>query len=246
MIEALLFRYHHFKDNKESPTLTRILDFFREVAQQLPAYEIDIDLVKAIASIEFDMSQNEDIEFYNIFCRKLLEAKQLLSVNHKLNTIRCPTINVRSIFEFRSNHIAQQLTLNDADVLKNIEPIELLNWLRQPNYESSPNLKIFIDKFNHISFWFQSKILKQESDKNREHFGKKMLKVLKHLLKINNFSSYICLLSALDSTCVTRLNWKPGFKAELESYTKLMDMSESFRYYREELENAKYPCIPYM
>ncbi|XP_026682486.1 rap guanine nucleotide exchange factor 1-like [Diaphorina citri] len=75
-------------------------------------------------------------------------------------------------------------------------PIEvLLSFL-----EKSPNLTRFTEHFNKVSYWARTRILEQNEARDREKYVVKFIKIMKHLRKMNNFNSYLGLLSAL-KTC---------------------------------------------
>ena len=80
----------------------------------------------------------------------------------------------------------------------------------------------------------------------REKYVNKFIKILKHLRKLNNFNSYLALLSALDSAPIRRLEWQKTITDGLKEYCALIDSSSSFRAYRTALAEAHPPCIPYM
>jgi Rap guanine nucleotide exchange factor 1 len=50
---------------------------------------------------------------------------------------------------------------------------------------------------------------------------------MKHLRKINNFNSYLALLSALDSAPIRRLEWQKNITEGLKEYCALIDSSSS-------------------
>lgn len=54
----------------------------------------------------------------------------------------------------------------------------------------------------------RSRILEQEEAKDRERYVVKFIKVMKYLRKLNNFNSYLAILSALDSAPIRRLEWQ--------------------------------------
>lgn len=69
---------------------------------------------------------------------------------------------------------------------------------------------------------------------------------MKYLRKLNNFNSYLAVLSALDSAPIRRLEWHKNVAEQLKEYSNLIDSSSSFRIYRQALAEAQPPCIPYM
>jgi hypothetical protein len=61
---------------------------------------------------------------------------------------------------------------------------------------------------------------------------------MKHLRKINNYNSYLALLSALDSAPIWRLEWIKQITEGLKEYCALIDFSSSFRAYRQALSET--------
>ena len=62
----------------------------------------------------------------------------------------------------------------------------------------------------------------------------------------NNFNSYLAILSAIESSPVSRLDWPDRVIKSLEEPRALIDNKGSFKNYREAFARAKPPCIPYM
>ena len=216
-----------------------------KIIENIAACEVDESIIESILSIECDINTKEGSKLYNSICAKLLEAKQFYNIP-KCVPMSNNSSDCCSLLEFKAFSIAHQLTLNEVDMINKIQTNEFLNWLKLKNYDLSPNLHAFITRFDQTSYWLQTQILQIENEKKAAEFGRHLMKIMSHLRKLNNFSSYMCLLSALDSSAISRLPWKVDFKSELVNYLKLMDVSQSFQVYRQALENAKYPCIPYL
>lgn len=156
------------------------------------------------------------------------------------------TTHPATLLDFKSELLAEQMTLLDADLFQKIEISEVLIWAKEQNEESSPNLTKFTEHFNKMSYWARSCILKQSDAKDRERVVIKFIKIMKHLRKINNFNSYLAILSALDSAPVRRLEWQRNITEGLKEYCALIDSSSSFRAYRQALADTTPPCIPYI
>lgn len=179
---------------------------------------------------------------------KILEKhmrKQLQSAQPLLSSLSVST-RQSSLLDFKSEQIAEQMTLLDAELFINIEIPEVLIWAQEQNEERSPNLTRFTEHFNKMSYWARSRILEQNEPKDREKYVVKFIKIMKHLRKINNFNSYLALLSALDSAPIRRLEWQKQITEGLKEYCALIDSSSSFRAYRQALAETQPPCIPYM
>jgi Rap guanine nucleotide exchange factor 1 len=122
----------------------------------------------------------------------------------------------------------------------------VLVWAKEQKEELIPNLNTFTEHFNKMSYWTRSRILESEEAKDRERLVMKFIKIMKHLRKLNNFNSYLAILSALDSAPIRRLEWQRSITEGLKEYSALIDSSSSFRAYRQALADTEPPCIPYM
>ncbi|KAH8314198.1 hypothetical protein KR067_012983 [Drosophila pandora] len=151
-----------------------------------------------------------------------------------------------SLLDLKSLEIAEQMTLLDAELFQKIEIPEVLLFAKDQCEEKSPNLNKFTEHFNKMSFWARSKILRLQDAKEREKHVNKFIKIMKHLRKMNNYNSYLALLSALDSGPIRRLEWQKGITEEVSSFCTLIDSSSSFRAYRQALAETNPPCIPYI
>ncbi|XP_043065961.2 guanine nucleotide-releasing factor 2 isoform X2 [Drosophila bipectinata] len=151
-----------------------------------------------------------------------------------------------SLLDLKSLEIAEQMTLLDAELFQKIEIPEVLLFAKDQCEEKSPNLNKFTEHFNKMSFWARSKILRLQDAKEREKHVNKFIKIMKHLRKMNNYNSYLALLSALDSGPIRRLEWQKGITEEVRSFCTLIDSSSSFRAYRQALAETNPPCIPYI
>nr|XP_002126176.3 rap guanine nucleotide exchange factor 1 [Ciona intestinalis] len=123
---------------------------------------------------------------------------------------------------------------------------EVLQWAQEQSEELSPHLTRFTEHFNKMSFWARTIILNQTKPQEREKLLNKFIRIMRHLRKLNNFNSYLAVLSALDSAPVRRLEWQRQTSEGLQEYCRLIDSSSSFRTYREALAEATQPCIPYL
>uniref|UniRef100_A0A3B4ZDG3 Rap guanine nucleotide exchange factor 1-like n=1 Tax=Stegastes partitus TaxID=144197 RepID=A0A3B4ZDG3_9TELE len=204
-----------------------------------------------------------------------VEQKKLLRYTNSLKPLAARGVSARpgTLHDFRSHEIADQLTLLDAELFYKIEIPEVLLWAKEQNEEKSPNLTQFTEHFNNMSYWVRSLIIQQEKAQDREKLLLKFIKIMKvgyhtlkdinsciffiafdfdvffllqHLRKLNNFNSYLAILSALDSAPIRRLEWQKQTSEGLEEYCTLIDSSSSFRAYRAALAEVEPPCIPYL
>ena len=178
---------------------------------------------------------------------KILEKAKIFKIKPQSVALSslAVTTNIPSLLELKSSEIAEQMTLLDAELFHKIEIPEVLIWAQEQREDLSPNLTLFTEHFNKMSYWARSQILLADA-KDREKHVIKFIKIMKHLRKINNYNSYLALLSALDSAPIRRLEWHKTITDGLKEYCALIDSSSSFRAYRQALGETSPPCIPYM
>ncbi|XP_016323720.1 rap guanine nucleotide exchange factor 1-like, partial [Sinocyclocheilus anshuiensis] len=213
--------------------------------------ELTEDILKQLMELVFNLLCNGELTLARVLRKNILDKvqqKKLLQYTNSLKTLAARGVAARpgTLHDFRSHEIADQLTLLDAELFYKIEIPEVLLWAKEQNEEKSPNLTQFTEHFNNMSYWVRSLIIQQEKAQDREKLLLKFIKIMKHLRKLNNFNSYLAILSALDSAPIRRLEWQKQTSEGLEEYCTLIDSSSSFRAYRAALADVEPPCIPYL
>ncbi|XP_032684143.1 guanine nucleotide-releasing factor 2 isoform X4 [Odontomachus brunneus] len=221
------------------------------VVSDLTISDLDDVLLQTLMEFVQQLVCSGDLTMAKALRVKILEkhsVKQLQAAQPILSSLSVTTKQA-SLLDFKSEQIAEQMTLLDADLFMKIEIPEVLIWAQEQNEERSPNLTRFTEHFNKMSYWARSRILEHRLEneaKDREKYVVKFIKIMKHLRKINNFNSYLALLSALDSAPIRRLEWQKHITEGLKEYCALIDSSSSFRAYRQALAETQPPCIPYI
>uniref|UniRef100_A0A8C1RUQ2 CRK SH3-binding GNRP n=1 Tax=Cyprinus carpio TaxID=7962 RepID=A0A8C1RUQ2_CYPCA len=221
------------------------------VVDELCLVELTEDILKQLMELVFNLLCNGELTLARVLRKNILDKvqqKKLLQYTNSLKTLAARGVAARpgTLHDFRSHEIADQLTLLDAELFYKIEIPEVLLWAKEQNEEKSPNLTQFTEHFNNMSYWVRSLIIQQEKAQDREKLLLKFIKIMKHLRKLNNFNSYLAILSALDSAPIRRLEWQKQTSEGLEEYCTLIDSSSSFRAYRAALADVEPPCIPYL
>ncbi|KAJ8339148.1 hypothetical protein SKAU_G00359340 [Synaphobranchus kaupii] len=221
------------------------------VVDELCLVELTDDILKQLMDLVFRLVCNGELSLARVLRKNILdkvEQKKLLRYTNSLKPLAARGVAARpgTLHDFRSHEIADQLTLLDAELFYKIEIPEVLLWAKEQNEEKSPNLTQFTEHFNNMSYWVRSIIIQQEKAQDREKLLLKFIKIMKHLRKLNNFNSYLAILSALDSAPIRRLEWQKQTSEGLEEYCTLIDSSSSFRVYRAALAEVEPPCIPYL
>ncbi|XP_057212885.1 rap guanine nucleotide exchange factor 1 isoform X4 [Triplophysa rosa] len=254
LIKKLRYRYNRFSHSPDSAKQRVSKNTFFllvRVVDELCLVELTEDILKQLMDLVLHLLRNGELSLARVLRNNILEKvqqKQLLQYTNSLKTLAARGVAARpgTLHDFRSHEIADQLTLLDAELFYKIEIPEVLLWAKEQNEEKSPNLTQFTEHFNNMSYWVRSLIILQEKAQDREKLLLKFIKIMKHLRKLNNFNSYLAILSALDSAPIRRLEWQKQTSEGLEEYCTLIDSSSSFRAYRAALADVEPPCIPYL
>ena len=155
-----------------------------------------------------------------------------------------------------AEELASQLTLLDIPVFRAILPEELQScaWNKKNKREVAPNIVAFTRRFNHVSFWTVSEILKHEDVKSRVDTLAHFIKVAKKLHELNNLHSEFAVVSALQSAAVYRLSktWSGLGRHARQTFDKLADLfsnRDNWTRLREHMNSTALkhnPCIPYL
>ncbi|TKS84772.1 Rap guanine nucleotide exchange factor 1 CRK SH3-binding GNRP [Collichthys lucidus] len=244
-------RFCHSPDTFKKRVSKNTFFVLVRVVDELCLVELTEDILKQLMDLVFTLVCNGELSLARVLRKNILdkvEQKKLLRYTNSLKPLAARGVSARpgTLHDFRSHEIADQLTLLDAELFYKIEIPEVLLWAKEQNEEKSPNLTQFTEHFNNMSYWVRSLIIQQEKAQDREKLLLKFIKIMKHLRKLNNFNSYLAILSALDSAPIRRLEWQKQTSEGLEEYCTLIDSSSSFRAYRAALAEVEPPCIPYL
>ncbi|XP_053303581.1 rap guanine nucleotide exchange factor 1b isoform X1 [Pleuronectes platessa] len=254
LIKKLHYRYTsfcHSPDTFKKRVSKNTFFVLVRVVDELCLVELTEDILKQLMELVFTLVCYGELSLARVLRKNILdkvEQKKLLRYTNSLKPLAARGVSARpgTLHDFRSHEIADQLTLLDAELFYKIEIPEVLLWAKEQNEEKSPNLTQFTEHFNNMSYWVRSLIIQQEKAQDREKLLLKFIKIMKHLRKLNNFNSYLAILSALDSAPIRRLEWQKQTSEGLEEYCTLIDSSSSFRAYRAALSEVEPPCIPYL
>nr|XP_046203908.1 rap guanine nucleotide exchange factor 1-like isoform X2 [Oncorhynchus gorbuscha] len=254
LIKKLHYRYTRFchcPDTFKKKVSKNTFFVLVRVVDELCLVEMTEDILMQLMDLVFRLVCNGELSLARVLRTNILdkvEQRKLLRYTYSLKPLAARGVAARpgTLHDFRSHEIADQLTLLDAELFYKIEIPEVLLWAKEQNEEKSANLTQFTEHFNNMSYWVRSIIILQEKAQDREKLLLKFIKIMKHLRKLNNFNSYLAILSALDSAPIRRLEWQKTTSEGLEEYCTLIDSSSSFRVYRAALADVEPPCIPYL
>nr|XP_040052736.1 rap guanine nucleotide exchange factor 1 isoform X1 [Gasterosteus aculeatus aculeatus] len=255
VIIKLQHRYKHLCKQRDPERIAAANNTFHllvSVVDELCAIELDSNLLLLLMDLVFSLLIGGELRLACLLrsniLSKLEQRWHMIGSPQSLRPLAAKGVAARpgTLLDFRSQDLAEQLTLLDSELFCKIELPEVLLWSKEQNEEKSPNLKEFTQHFNNVSFWVRSVIILQDKSQDREKLLLKFLKTMKHLRRLNNFNSYLSILSALDSAPLRRLDWQRHTAEALEEFSSLIDSSSSFRAYRAALAEVEPPCIPYL
>ncbi|XP_034649469.1 rap guanine nucleotide exchange factor 1 isoform X6 [Trachemys scripta elegans] len=254
LIKKLQYRYEkfcHFPDTFKKRVSKNTFFVLVRVVDELCLVELTDEILKLLMDLVFRLVCHGELSLARVLRKNILDKvdqKKMLRYANSIKPLAARGVAARpgTLHDFHSHEIAEQLTLLDAELFYKIEIPEVLLWAKEQNEEKSPNLTQFTEHFNNMSYWVRSIIMQQEKPQDRERLLLKFIKIMKHLRKLNNFNSYLAILSALDSAPIRRLEWQKQTSEGLAEYCTLIDSSSSFRAYRAALAEVEPPCIPYL
>ncbi|XP_055371575.1 guanine nucleotide-releasing factor 2 isoform X3 [Condylostylus longicornis] len=251
LIRKLINRYNVFICEAQKKKVAReTYSLLYRVVNDLTASDIDPHLYSILMEFVYCLVSTGELPDAKVIRNKIVDKIKLYKELKYGSSLYEPQRNIvtnqPTLLDLKSNEIAEQMTLLDAELFQKIEIPEVLLFAKDQCDEKTPNLNKFTEHFNKMSYWARSQILKQDDAKDREKYVIKFIKIMKHLRKINNYNSYLALLSALDSGPIRRLEWHKTITEGLKEYCALIDSSSSFRIYRQALGDTTPPCIPYI
>lgn len=194
------------------------------VVDDLALSELEDKLMREIIDFQGQLISSGDLVLAKALRKKFLERCTARRLRNAAAAAQIPPVlpnpsqpaRQSHLLDFKSGELAEQMTLLDAELFLRIEIPEVLVWAQEQNEEKSPNLNLFTEHFNKMSYWARSRILEQNEARDRERYVVKYIKIMKHLRRLNNFNSYLALLSALDSAPVRRLEWQKSITDGLQ------------------------------
>ncbi|KAJ6250339.1 ras guanine nucleotide exchange factor i-related [Anaeramoeba flamelloides] len=212
--------------------------------------------------INKSLRKNRDIKHIQIL-RKTIDDQQLGKKKHFIssNNIQPPEPSVPknifsktlTLFDINELEIARQISIIDFEIFSKIQPSELLNcaWAKEKLKHRAKNLLQLIDRFNHMSLWVSTLIIKPERVRDRAKVYTKFVKILGHLYQLNNFHSLMSITAGLSASAVHRLSFtrnevKDTVMDKFQTLQNIMISKDSYKNYRKELKNLKPPCVPFI
>ncbi|PVV01105.1 hypothetical protein BB560_004489 [Smittium megazygosporum] len=167
-----------------------------------------------------------------------------------------------SITSISPIELARQITIIDHNLLVLVRPIEFLKkaWSISTvdpsatnglNVEIASNLRTISILSTRVSHFVTAKVLSEKSIGERVNMLVYFIDLAEQLWVINNFNSLVNVLGGIQSAPIQRLKqtWELLPTKSLESYHSLkgvMNTSRNYILYREAIQKASPPSIPYI
>lgn len=155
-----------------------------------------------------------------------------------------------TLWSFPAKEIARQLTLVEHKRYQMIQSFELISqaWAKGKKAE---NVLSLITHFNKVSGWVCSEIINTSDLQLRIDRTVQLIDVAMHFFTMNNFNGLMAVLAGLHSSSVHRLKrtWAgmpEKVKEDFEFLTQFMSSAKNYSQYREHLQKAQLPVLPYL
>jgi hypothetical protein len=153
-------------------------------------------------------------------------------------------------FDLDPIEVARQLTLIELRLLKNIHLKEFLNvaWTRKDKLEKAPGIISITQRFNMISAWTSSYIVRPKQAQLRGGLISRFIDIANETFKLQNFSSTMQIISGLSNCAVHRLeeSWKYVADEKKSKFTELLKFFDSPDACKSAMGSAPLPAIPFL
>ena len=145
--------------------------------------------------------------------------------------------------QLNSVQLAIQLTLEDFNIFRQIEPTEYIDYLfHLKSQYGTPALLSFSELVNKEMFWVVTEVCSEHNLLKRSKIIKQFIKVARHCKEYKNFNSMFAILSGLGHCSVNRLKqtWEKlpkRYQRLFEDMQDLMDPSRNMSKYRNLINN---------
>ncbi|KAL7310719.1 hypothetical protein PS15m_010186 [Mucor circinelloides] len=154
-----------------------------------------------------------------------------------------------SLVSLESKDIARYLTLADFYLFKSIQSRELMTSNNNNNKTDINYTELMTKRANMLSHWVVHEICSVSYLKPKRSLLKKFIEIAKLCLEFNNF--HTCMVITMGLTSAPKLKEVRETLSNRDTNTfaslqKLLDVSMNMRYYRQKIQLAKSPSIPFL
>lgn len=157
-----------------------------------------------------------------------------------------------SLLQLKPKEVAKELTLQDFEVFRSIDPREYIYKLWNFGPKLTENLRKFSEIVNNEMFWVVTEICSEPNLVKRMKLIKTFIKIARYCKECKNYNSLFAIVSGLGHSTVQRLKntWDKlptKHSKAFEDLQSLMDPSRNMSKYRNLLngEHGEPPLIPF-
>jgi hypothetical protein len=203
----------------------------------LPVFEEDEEVESTLRhSTPIDQPQKApNIRYINPFRNGLKKKKDL------------------EVLDYHRKEIARQMALIDFELFSRIEAKEFLDqgWTGDEKEICAPNITRITQRFNTVSLWVATEIVRRERMESRAKAICKFIKIARRSLDINNYHAMIAVMAGLGSNPVYRLRntWECVPSDYIRIYEELCTYTshkDNFKLLRTTMRDRPPPGIPHM
>eukprot|EP01113_Clastostelium_recurvatum_P035629 TRINITY_DN4990_c1_g1_i3.p1 TRINITY_DN4990_c1_g1~~TRINITY_DN4990_c1_g1_i3.p1 ORF type:complete len:716 (-),score=200.35 TRINITY_DN4990_c1_g1_i3:36-2183(-) len=230
----------------------------KEVEGKQPEFELDAESPLVLQMGKFiDGQIRVDIESQGNQLKKLLYNPR---VQHQISWSSDPpppiTPKTPQFTDFDPVEVARQLTIIEQYLYRDIESNkECIGqaWNKADKDELAPHIVAMVKRFNLVSTWVATEIVRTEKLKLRYKVLCKFITIAMECRKLGNFNAVMEILAGLQNAAIYRLkhtwdkvNAKQPYAEQYQSLLDLMSNKGNFKDYRAALMSCQPPCIPYL
>lgn len=261
--EILNGLFIRFEVTEEKATKFRVFNFFKKWTEKFwTDFESEPENIKLMNSFLEPLTKHE--EYGTLAKRMLSKIEQKIldgpkeldassNVNSILNIDLDPRYETMGILDFRSQDIANQITLLDWAVWVKLKESEFitLGWTKKNKLEISPNVTQMTKTFNELSDWVASVVITTENKKKRSQVVQKMIEIAQCLRQLGNYNGMMAIVSGLQRGPVFRMSATfQGLDKKVESTFSeirgLINTEKNYSELRAAIASINPPVIPYL
>jgi len=183
------------------------------------------------------------------YSRSLHRLLELLATPHR--TLSQPEMEESegpSQLDFLATSIvdmANQMTLLEEKLFHESDLVDLLRLTENEGNKADIPL---VRHFNIVSGWVSTEIVTQPNLRKRAYVLKRFILLAEKLLEMQNFNSFLEIISGLNNVAVSRLKrtWKASkMDKRFEELERIMETRRNYGRYRQCLVDATGPVLPY-
>lgn len=160
LIRKLTYRYKYFapqtQNDQKQRVAKEVFSLLVRVVNDLTIPDLRLDLLQSLMQFQQQLVCDGQLLLARLLRVKIIEKVKLHKKRNNGSSLlptRPVMTGLPTLLDLKSMEIAEQMTLLDAELFQKIEIPEVLIWAQEQNEERSPNLTLFTEHFNKMSYW---------------------------------------------------------------------------------------------